>query len=204
MVWPAVDSTDDSIYITNGHNGVVKLSQDLKLICKFTSCSNDDDDTFYRGVAVVGDEVMVCDWSGNNVKVFTKELKYVRQINSHGGPEHVQFGKIQDVTSDEYGNLYISDIDEDRSRACVQVYSNGGEFIRTIGADRLKRLHGVAVSGHYVYVTDDEVNCVSVFTTEGEYVTSFQSEFIGPCGVCVDKDGFVYVCDFCCRKVQIF
>ena len=53
---------------------------------------------------------------------------------------------------------------------------------------------------------------ISVFTTKGEYVTSFgqrgtrevDSKFSYPCGVCVDKDGFVYVCDCSNCKVNVF
>ena len=61
----------------------------------------------YRGVKVVGDEVMVCNYY-YGVMVYTKELKYVRKIGSHGdGPG--QFGGIWGVSSDEHGNLYVSD-----------------------------------------------------------------------------------------------
>ena len=187
----AVDSTDGSIYIT-GYYRIAKLSSDLKYICE---CKTD---AYFRGVAVVGDEVMACD-AFNVVKVFTKDLKYVRQIGSCGdGPG--QFHGIRDVSPDEHGNVYISDT----IKRCVHVYSNGGEFIRTIGADNLNRPHGVAVSaGHYVFVTD--YDSVSVFTTDGEYVTSFgQVYFDKPRGVCVDKDGFVYVCDNSKNRVQVF
>ncbi len=49
-----------------------------------------------------------------------------------------------------------------------------------------------------------------MFTTEGEYVTSFgqlgreEGDFIYPLGVCVDVDGFVYVCDHDNSRVQKF
>ena len=47
-----------------------------------------------------------------------------------------------------------------------------------------------------------------VFTTEGQYVTSFGQEgsgegaFKNPAGVCVDEDGFLCVCDF--YRAQVF
>ena len=64
-------------------------------------------------------------------------------------------------------------------------------------------LCGVAVSGHYVYTyVAEQDHTVSVFTTDGEYVTKFGQRVtdINPFsrtsyGVCVDKDGFVYVCN---------
>ena len=49
----AVDRTDDSMYITGEHDRIVKLSPDLKLISEWKEYANN------RGVAVVGDEVMV-------------------------------------------------------------------------------------------------------------------------------------------------
>ena len=52
-----------------------------------------------------------------------------------------------------------------------------------------------------MYVASYYDNCVSVFTTEGEYVTSKygsgECDFINPIGVCVEKDGYVrflFVC----------
>ena len=68
----------------------------------------------------------------------------------------------------------------------------------------------VCVSGHYVYVTNYSGHYVSVFTTAGDYVTSFgqrgsgEGGFNTPCGVCTDKDGFVYVADCFNHRVQCF
>ena len=198
----AIDSTDGSMYITSDSN-IVKLSPDFKQEQVVNTSGSG-----YRGVKVVGDEVMVCD-QDDSVTVYTKELKYVRKIDSHGdGPG--QFGVIWGVSSDEHGNPYVSDSD----KSCVHVFSNG-EFLHSFGCgeDRekvLSRPRGVCVAGQYVYVTDYEKHCVSVFTTKGEHVTTFgqkgsgDGDFNSPLGVCVDKDGFVYVCDFYNKRVQIF
>ena len=51
---------------------------------------------------------------------------------------------------------------------------------------------------------------VCVFTTEGKLVTIFgqhgnkSGEFNTPYGICVDADGFVYVCDADNHRVQVF
>ena len=195
----AIDSTDGSMYITS-NSQIVKLSPDFKQEQVVNTSGS-----YYRGVKVVGDEVMVCDYEGG-VMVYTKELKYVRKIGSHGdGPG--QFGAIWGVSSDEHGNLYVSD----RGKSCIHVFSNG-EFLHSFGCGEdgekvLSSPYGVCVAGQYVYVVNYRKNFVSVFTTKGEHVTTLgqrgsgDGDFKYPKGVCVDKDGFVYVCD--CR-IQVF
>lgn len=46
-------------------------------------------------------------------------------------------------------------------------------------------------------------SCVLVFTTKGKYVTTLKNELYYPCGVCVDKDGFMFICDNCSDRIQI-
>ena len=203
----AVDNTNGCMYIS-GQRKIIKFSPDFKLLVEFTG----QEGTGYGYVAVVGDEVMVSEWNKRVVMVHTKDLKYVRQFSSYGdGPG--QFKAIRGASSDDNNNLYVSD----RVRKCVHVYSNSGEFLHSIGNDQgedgVKKLSGpmgVCVVGQYVYVADWGGHCVSVFTTEGGYVTSFgqwggnEGDFDEPSGVCVDKDGFVYVCDGDNNRVQVF
>ena len=52
--------------------------------------------------------------------------------------------------------------------------------------------------------------CISVFTSEGQFVTSFgrrkdgQDEPNHPNGLAVDNSGVVYVCDSYNNRVQVF
>ena len=62
-----------------------------------------------------------------------------------------------------------------------------------------------------VYVSEEGNDRVSVFTSEGEFVTSFGSygeeprQFNCPHALCVDNwTGVVYVCDTYNHRVQIF
>ena len=163
-------------------------------------------DPGHWGVAVVGDEVMLCE-RGNEgtIMMYDRELKYVRRV------EHSDLGKFRGVSADNHGNLYVTD----STHNCIQVFSNDGVFLRSFGRDSngVKRLDGpyyVCVSGHYVYATNDVGHYVSVFTTAGDYVTSFgqqgsgEGEFKYPRSVCTDKDGFVYVADYSNNRVQCF
>ena len=118
---------------------------------------------------------------------------------------------IRDVSSDDDGNLYISDY----VNSCIQVLNCEGEFLRSFGCDengenRLSGPSGVCVAGQHVYVANFNNHMISVFTTRGEYVTSFGQEgsskgdFNCSWGVFVDKDGFIYVCDNDNHRIQIF
>ena len=195
----AVDSTD-CIYITDLKLKIVKLSKDMNLLKTYSS----NQAAKLKGVAVVGEEVMVCDNKNNCIHVFTTELKYVRQIGSPGR-DPGEFHYIQDISSDQHGNLYVSDHSDSR----IQVLSNGGEFKCVLSSDELSAPCGVCVAGQYVYVAGWKSHNISVFTTEGAYVTSFghkgrnEGNFKNSWGVCVDKDGLVYVCDFNNKRIQI-
>ena len=155
------------------------------------------------GVAVVGDEVMLCERNNEGtIMVYDKELKYVRHIE-HGG-----MGTFVGVSSDSHRSLYVTD----KTNNCIQVFSNDGVFLRSFGCDGdgVKRLHMpyyVCVFRDYVYVTCKGPR-VSVFTTAGDYVTSFGlqgvSNYISPYAVCTDRDGFVYISSGGTENVLIF
>ena len=93
--------------------------------------------------------------------------------------------------------------------------SKDGEFLRSFGCDgtgvnKLAYPVDICIVSPYIYVVDYIKRAIVVYTTEGEYVTSFgqkgskEGDFDNPFGVSVDEDGFVYVCDFVNCRVQIF
>ena len=70
---------------------------------------------------------------------------------------------------------------------------------------------GVAIdTSDVVYVSEHDNHRVSVFTSGGQFVTSFgrrgkgSGQFYYPIGVAVDSNGVVYVCDIDNHRVQIF
>ena len=161
----------------------------------------------YYDVAVIGDEVMMCEANTTGtIVVFDKELNYLRHI------EQNLAGSPAGIASDNYGNVYTTDC----SNNCVQVFSNDGVLLRSFGCDQngVKKLSGpwgICVSGQYVYVVNYTSQSVSVFTTtDGVYVSSFgqhghkEGEFNHPFYLCVDQDGFIYVADVSNSRVQCF
>ena len=191
----AVDNTDDFIYISDRCSSrIIKLSPDFELLGKLDG----PDGSRYRYMAVVGDEVMACESQSNAVMVYTKDLKFVRQVGSYGdGPG--QFVTIGGVSSDENRNLYVGN-----SQKGVQVFSNSGEFLYSVWHPDLVPMwsHCVCVVGQHMYVTSRHI--VYVFTTKGGYVASFGYISGFPRGICVDKDGSVYICDYDYNSVEIF
>ena len=159
-----------------------------------------------RGLAVVGEEVMVCvKENRGTIMVYDKELNYVRRIERRG------MGYFWAISADSHGNLYCADVDND----VIQVFSNDGVFLCSFGCDgkgekKVKRPWGLCVSGHNVYVCNYGSSNISVFTTDGVYVTSFgqcgsnEGDFNYPHSVCVDQDGFVYVTERNNSRVQCF
>ena len=202
-----IDSSDDSVFVVD-RKKITKFSADLRKLNEI-SVNIDTNWSSLVGLTVVRGELMMCNNKDGCIMVYTTELKYVRRIGSRGdGPGQFSV-EIRGLSSDKQGNLYVSD----RDKRCVQVFSNGGEFIRSFGRDQNNMLEwpfGVYVAGQYVYVADLSNHKLAVFTTEGKYVTSFgqwggsEGNFNYPYGVCVDVDGFVYVCDSINRRLQIF
>ena len=160
----------------------------------------------YRGVAVVGDEVMLCEHdSKGTIMIYNRELEYVRCI------VHEDMGQFTNLSSDSHGNIYVTDFDE----SMIRVFSNDGVLLHSFGHDNnglssLNYPHGICVSGQYVYVSNEFGHNVSVFTTAGHYVTSFgqegreEGEFICPCAIFVDMHNFVFVSDSDNNRTQCF
>ncbi len=159
----------------------------------------------HQEVAVVGDEVMLCERSNTGtIMIYNKKLQYVRRIQHEGG------GVFRGLSADINGDIYVTDY----SNNSIHVYSNSGILLRsfcsqTEGIDTLNGPFSLCVFGQYVYVVNSRGHYVSVFTTAGQYVTKFgrygkgEGEFKYPTCVCVDADGFVYVTE-CLNRIQCF
>ena len=148
-----------------------------------------------RGLSVVKDEVFICEQE--TVMVYDKRLTCTREIADKN------LGSARCVSPGRDGILYVTD----RPNSAIQVFKNG-RFLNTINC--IPNPLALCVAGSYIYVTDYTKCNVSVFETNGVFVTSFgqhgsgRGSFILPHGICVDQDGFVYVADRSNNRVQVF
>ena len=147
----------------------------------------------------------VCDGGNHRIQVFDEDLKHVSSFGRLGS----KLGELSlptNVAFDDAGHVYVVDCTNCR----VQKFSPRGEPLMTFGSHtaatgKLYRPSGIHISQQFVYVTDGTPS-VSVFTTNGEFVTSFGSkeELGGPRGVTADKDGFLCVCELDKSQVVVY
>ena len=147
----------------------------------------------------------VCDWGNHRIQVFDHDLKHVSSLGRHGS----KLGELHwptDVAFDDAGHVYIVDCFNHR----VQKFSPRGEPLMTFGSctaatGKLFYPIGIHISQQFVYVTDGTPS-VSVFTTNGEFVTSVGSkeEVSGPQGITADEDGFLYVCSLKKNRIVVY
>ena len=160
----------------------------------------------HYGVTVVRDEVFLSE-RGNSgtVMIYDRELNFVRHIKI------MHMGSFHSVSTDNSSNLYATDI----TSSYIRVFNYDGVLLRSFSSDdrgvrRLNLPNSLCVSGLYVYVSNWRGHYVSVFSTTGEYLTSFgqygfkEGYFNGPHGVCADRDGFIFVTDLANDRIQYF
>ena len=115
-----------------------------------------------------------------------------------------EFQSARDVACDSTGNV-------DRNNDRFQVFTAEGRFLRMFGGRvgkerKLEWPCGITIdSNDIVYVSEWSGNRVSVFTSEGQFVTSLgkPGELHHPEKLAVDSSGVVYVCDDDNKRVQI-
>ena len=209
LLWSVtIDNRTNNMFVVGNSvdsHKIVQLDLDLK-INKEVSIKGTIN---YTGITVVGDELMMCNSNEGCVMVYNKELEYVRRIGSKGNGVGQFSSNVYGISSDEHGILYVCD----STKARVLVFSKAGKFLHSFSNrhDKLKFALGLCVSGQYVYVSDKDGHSLHIFTTVGDYVAKIgkrrgqgKGDFSRPWDVCVDKDGYVYVCDNSNNRVKIF
>lgn len=196
----AVDKDGNIFFVGPITNKLFKYEvQSRKVVSKTVERENVSG---HRSVDVFGDEVMVSEQSNKStVSIYDRDLNFKRQIVATE-----DYGSFIDVTAGPNGNIYVTSW----ANPNVLVFKSSGEFSHSFGhkkkgTDECLSPRYVCVTEKYIYVTDNNHGDISVFSGEGSYLSSFgHGYFIIPHGICVDQDGFVYVCDFSSSKVLIF
>ena len=152
----------------------------------------------------------ICDCDNHRIQVFDLDLNFIRSIGSRGKGRG-EFGAPHDVKFDTAGNMYVAESESRNAR--VQVIDSSGHFIRFFnqeGKGILNTPSALHIVDKYVYVSDWSGDCIVVYDTSGNFVTSFgrpgrkEGELNGPLCITSCTDGFIYACDYMNDRVQIF
>ena len=191
-----VISNNGVMFVTDfGSHRLLKLSCDGKLL-KATGGRGGGpgqlDDP--RGITLTSNKLFVCDRDNDRVQVFDTDLNFLDSFGTRGSGVG-EFSWPYDISTDRDGCLYVTDYANSR----VQVFSQSGSFLRSFGKRRgpgeLSGPRGIHVHNEHVYIAESYSLRVLVFTTSGEFASSFavgQSGFGD--GITTDRDGYLYVC----------
>ena len=203
----AIDEMDN-MYVSSVHK-LQKFTSDgelVKCVGQRGWKAGEFDDP--RGVTLYNNHVYVCDCDNHRIQVFDLDLSFIRSINSDGTVRG-EFNAPFDVKFDAAGNMYLAEFTAKR----VRVMDNCGHFLRAFGQQgkiKLDRPSSLHIVDKFVYVSDYSGNCVVVYETSGQFVTTFgkygqkEGEFRSPCNITSCADGFIYVCDYYNTRLQIF
>ena len=195
-----INLTHPTGIVVDEEESVYVVDQEENCITKYdrnwTSCAStgkDDLDRPGRITVSRQGELFVCDRANGRVLVFDRDLQHSRIF---GNPEDVD--RPVGIAFDEDGNVYITDLHLHR----ISKFSLDGNLLGTIGRSgnnpgELHSPRGITIRKNYIYVTERDNHRVSVFQTNGKFVTVFGTiaELHDPGSIVIDDDGFVYVCD---------
>ena len=96
----------------------------------------------------------------------------------------------------------------------VVVFDKRLKFSHVIGSSReqFKSIGGIAVKdeAELVYVSDQLLNCIQIFTLDGEFMNQIghkgtaDGEFRSPCGLVLSATESLFVCDSNNHRIQVF
>ena len=157
-------------------------------------------------------EVVVAEWGGDRVFVFSLSGEKLRCFGTHGsGPGEVWYPR--EVAVDGEGNILVADSQNHR----IQRFTSEGQFLTSVGTEGSGHLQfyfptgGVFnASNNKVYVTDTDNHHIQVLNCDLTFSSTFgrrgsgKGQFKDIRGIACDSTGKVYVADRFNHHVQVF
>ena len=85
-----------------------------------------------------------------------------------------------------------------------------GDSIQAFGEENLKEALCLHIADKHVYVSDWSGNCIVVYDTSGNFISSFgkcgqnEGEFSNPYCITSCVDGYIHVCDKWNNRIQSY
>lgn len=149
-----------------------------------------------RLIKIIRGQLYVADERNSQVHVFSGDLDHIRTFNTPKATD------THDIA--EYNNhLYVV------GNTQIAIYTFDGRFIGNVAIKgaTLSLMRAICFDrGGNMFITQagSGVEGVYVFKPTGEFITSFGHHMDYPCGLVIDDDGFVYVCDHKPKNRKIY
>ena len=203
--WPSEMAIDGTyLYVSDPRNGKVHK---FKLDGQYVKSTPTNKETLQtpNGLCTSPNRALyVCDSDKHRIHVFNTDLSLCATFGSQGSAPG-QFCWPDNIAFDSSGNFYITDYSNDR----IQCFSGNRTWKwSTSTAGGLKEPNVMQIFGNKIFVTD--LGGVSVFDTQGQFVTRFASMCAASAskssadGIAVDSDGYVFVSDTPRNRIVVF
>ena len=223
--WPCgVAITPDNFILVSDGNWIQKISMDGDCVASVGKQEEEEDDEDKSGplqfnvpdglaISPITGQVYIADRYNHRIQVLNPDLTFSHSFGSEGSANG-QFDGPCDIAIDSQGLVYVVD----QYNHCIQKFTPNGKFMAKFGSDgsgpgQLHSPYGITIDTAgtglvYISVSEGGNNRVSVFTSDGVFVSSFGNENnadnFNPVGLTFDKEGFLYVCDFASNQVVIY
>ena len=155
-------------------------------------------------------EVVVTEWDGHCVSVFSPNGEKLRSFGTRGSGQG-QFYRPSGVAVDGEGNILVADSNNNR----IQKFTAEGQFLADVGTKDSRPLPfdyptdiAFNTSNNKVYVVDNHrvqvLNSDLIFSSTFGKEGSGKGQFDNPCGIACDSTGKVYVADTDNHRIQVF
>ena len=200
-------SYDDHFYIVDKKNNRVQVfSSDMDYSFQFGTSSDGVQMKKPIGICVsaVHNRVYVTQFSLNAVSAYRLDGTFVRCVGK-GGDDEGEFNEPYGVDVDEDCYVYVCDRLNDR----VQVFSKRLKYLSQITHRNLEYPVDIKVIDDILFVLDEGVRCVKIFTTRGRLMSqiissTFGGRILDPYAFDIDQRGCIYISDCKRNCIQVF
>ena len=200
----AVDSDDNILVADCKNNCIQKFSPNGSYIAHVDNHSVDFKCPCGVAVHPITNKIYVTNVGNHQIQVLNSNLTFYDAIGSWGKEEH-QFISPEGLAFDSTGNLYVADDQNSR----IQIFTVEGN----VWQFNLLWPNAIAIDSDdivYAYTNHWASWTITLFTTDGKFLTSFKREvkfpkngYIYPKGITVDKNGIVYTINDLGEKLSV-
>ena len=212
--------TDDNFILVADNHKIQKISMDgkcIKSVGKQGSGPLEFNNPCGIAISPITGLIYIADESNHRIQVLNPDLTLSFMFGTKGSAKG-QFDCPRDVAIDSRELVYVVDSWNHR----IQTFTTDGQFLSQFGSygsnpGQLTCPVGIIMDiNNFIYIVESSVYCnfgndrISIFTTDGQFIRYFGghgsnvSQFDSPYGITFDREGYLYVCDYCNNRLVVY